>query len=337
MPESVGMSHPPLPLPTTLPGEFSTTDALEQGVSRARLRSQDLVAPYHRVRRRRDVELRAQEEAAADDKPYALARRLRRKVLDDMRAYATVMPAGSFFCGRTAAVYYGVPIDHPGDLEVAVIAPRRAPRAKGLKGRRVASHLATTRVIDGLVLTDPASTWAMLARDVDERELVVIGDAMVRHPRDKYGTKHPNQALATPAELQSAIATGPRPPSTESLRTAIERIRIGSSSPLETEYRLDAAAAGLPEPALDMEIFNPDGRLVGVSEFVYRDFRVEVEVEGDHHRTDRRQWNRDIEKYRAYAELGLEVVRVTSSHIRGPRPTAVDMVRSALRRHGWHG
>src|SRR5690606_29719514 len=128
------MSHPPLPLPATLKDEFSTTRAVEEGLTRARLRSQDLVAPYHGARRRREVDFRAEEEAAADTDPYALARKRKREVLNDMRAYATVMPDGSFFCGRTAAVQYGAPIDHPGDLEVAVFAPQRAVRAKGVNG-----------------------------------------------------------------------------------------------------------------------------------------------------------------------------------------------------------
>ncbi|GEK86275.1 hypothetical protein GCM10007198_04050 [Microbacterium aerolatum] len=76
---------------------------------------------------------------------------------------------------------------------------------------------------------------------------------------------------------------------------------------------------------------------MGISEFVYREYRVVVEVEGDHHRTERTQWNRDIEKYHAYAEAGIEVVRLTSKHIRGRHPTAVEIVRAALHRHGWNG
>src|SRR5690606_10974337 len=130
---------------------------------------------------------------------------------------------------------------------------------------------------------------------------------------------------------------GPRPPTTARLRAALEQVRVGSSSPLETDYRLDAAAGGLPDAVLGMEIRGEDGRLLGISEFVYPDYRLVVEVEGDHHRTDRKQWNRDIEKYRAYPAAGLEVVRLTSAHIRGAYPTAVGIVRTALRRRGWKG
>ena len=58
----------------------------------------------------------------------------------------------------------------------------------------------------------------------------------------------------------------------------------GGMSPLETDVRLDAAAAGLPEPLLDAEIRDERGCLVGVADAAYRAERVLVEVEGDHHR-----------------------------------------------------
>lgn len=331
------MSHPPAPLPAGLGDQFSAAEALERGLSRRRLRANDLDSPYHRVRRRKDFARREEEATARDDKPYARARKERRRVLNDMRAYSRVMPEGSFYCGRTAGVGYRFPIDHPGDLEVGVIAPRRAPRAKGIKGRRVASHLVTTRFIDGYLVSSPASTWAMLARDLTERELVSIGDAIVQIPRDKFGTQHPELALGTLAELRAAAHAGPRPPATARLHTAFEKVRVGSASPLETDYRLIAADAGLPEPELDQEIRRPNGQLLGISEFFYRDYNMVVEVEGDHHRSDRVQWDRDIDKYRAYNEVGVHIERLTARHIRGDNPRCVDVIRSALRRRGWEG
>lgn len=333
--KSGGMSHPPRLLPQHLGEQFSTTHALEEGVSKRRLRSKDLESPFHRVRRVKTIE--PLEKADADTTPYAERRKIRREVMGKMRAYATVMPKGSFFCGRSAAIAYDVWIDHPDDLDVAVFSPQRAPRAKGVKGRKVAPHLATIRHHEQLTVSSPASTWAMLARDVSLRELVAIGDAIVLEPRDKYGTKHPDQALATIAELHAAANAGPRPPATANLLAALDFVRVGSGSPLETDFRLDAAAAGLPTPELDVEIRGPSGRLLGVSEFVFRKYLVVVEVEGDHHRTNRKQWNRDIEKYHAYAEAGLEVVRLTSTHIRGWQPSAVGIVAAVLRRHGWDG
>ena len=49
----------------------------------------------------------------------------------------------------------------------------------------------------------------------------------------------------------------------------------------------------------------------------WEDIEVAVEYEGDHHRTDRRQFNRDIARIDALTELGWIVVRVTAEDIPG--------------------
>lgn len=225
-------------------------------------------------------------------------------------------------------------VPHGSGLCVGVPAPQRAPRRAGIRGVKVASSQARIVERDGLRLTDPASTWAMLARELTERDLVRIGDAAVRVPRDEWGRPCPEARLATIDDLRAAaLAPGRR--RRPVLLDALNRVRVGSMSPLETDFRLDAEDAGLPEPALDVEIRSPDGRLLGISDVVYPTFGTVVEVEGDHHRTTRQQWNRDIEKYAAHAAQGWEVVRLTSAHIRGWGPQAVDIVRGALLRHGW--
>ncbi len=63
---------------------------------------------------------------------------------------------------------------------------------------------------------------------------------------------------------------------------------------------------------LDHDVRAHDGRLLGCSEFAYPELRLALEYEGAHHRTETRQWNRDIEKYQHYAQAGWEVLRVTA-------------------------
>lgn len=329
------MPTTPRPLPAALGPHFSVTQALSAGVSRRRLRANDLETPFHGARRASvGSEVR---EPVADAEPLAIDRATRARVLDAARSYKTVMPAGSFFAGRTAAVLFGAPIDHGEEVEVAVIAPRRAPRGRGIRGRKVAAHLVSVRVHDGFPIASPASTWAMLCQEFTERQLVVLGDALVRVPRDQFGRQHPESVLATPAELRAALDVGPRRPGARRLSSALSRIRVGSSSPLETEFRLDADDHGLPTPVLDAEVRHPNGRLLGISEFAYPRLRTVVEVEGDHHRTSQKQWDRDLRKYRDYADAGWEVVRLTSRNIRGVAPDAVSIVRRVLLRRGWDG
>lgn len=321
------MPRRPAPLPASLGDAFRTAAGREQGVSRARLGASDLEAPFHGVRVRSAPAILAPD---GPEDPFARGRLARELELRRARAYAPLLTASAFFTGRTAAILYGLPLDPGDDLDVGVIAPSRAPRGRGVRGVKVEGHLVRLREFEGLRLSSPASTWAMLGRELSVRELVVVGDAIVRIPRGRSGTPLPEARLATHAQLGSAVDAGPRR-GIAHLRTALPLIREGSMSPLETAFRLDAADAGLPPADLDGEIRDASGRLLGISEFVYRAHRVVVEIEGDHHRTSRAQWNRDLDKYAAYAAAGWEVVRVTSSHLRQGR--AVGLVRAALDRH----
>lgn len=317
----------PRPLPPQLGSAFSTADALAAGATHRRLRAKDLDRPFHGARRRKAI-----TEADAEG-PLASDRRRRAETLERARAYATVMPAGSFFCGRTAACLRGAPINPGERLDVACFTPAHGPRGRGIRGRKVAPHLATVEMIDGLPMTSPATTWAMLGRELSERDLVILGDAFVRVPRDHHGRLLPASCLATVDELRAALDAGPRPGSAARLRRALDQVRVGSASPPETEFRLDAAAAGLPEPELDVEIRSDDGRLLGISEIAFPRFRTAVEIEGDHHRVSREQWDRDIAKYEAYESAGWHPVRLTTRHIRHSRH-GISIVAAALQVRG---
>lgn len=321
------MPRSPAPLPDGLGDAFAAGDALGRGVTRRRLRAGDLEAPFHGARQRRQA-----ERPAADDAPFALDCAQRDATLRPARAYATVMPDGAFFAGRTALALRALPVTAGPELDVAVFSARRAPRGRGVRGRRIHPLLAHVELVQGLPTATVASAWAMLAAEVSLRELIIIGDAIVHVPRDRTGALRPEQALATIDQLARAIEAGPRR-GTPVLRAAVSRIRTGSASPVETGLRLDAEAAGLPTPLLDVEIVDARGRRIGITEIVFPEQRVAVEVEGDHHRRDRGQWERDLDKYAAYADAGMEVVRVSGRHVRGG--TAVERVRRALVRRGW--
>ncbi|WP_194396513.1 hypothetical protein [Microbacterium atlanticum] len=324
------MPRVPRPLPPELGDAFAYADARRAGVTRRRLRAQDCEAPFRGVR----LLTRPDRIEEAADAPLARDRIQRADVTRRARGLQQVMPAHAFFATETAAVLWGVPVSHGDLLAVAVPAPHRAPRRQGVRGLQVDPGLVRVSDCGGVRVSSPASTWAMLGSILTLRELVTAGDAFVRIPRDDREKPLPHRSLTSIEQLQRATAAGPRKGAAR-LRAALELIRVGSSSPLESEYRLDAAGAGLPEPQLDVEIRDAAGRLLGISEVVYPHQRTVVEIEGDHHRTSRAQWNRDIEKYASYAQAGWEVVRLTSAHIRGRHPRAISIVRATLLRRGW--
>ncbi len=325
------MPVPPQPLDPRLGREFHVAAARAVGHTRNRLDARDLERPFHGVRR-----LVVPEPVLAPDDPLARDLAARERVLRDARSYAQVAQPHSFLAGRTAAVAWGLPCDAGEELCIGVTAPHRAPRRPGIRGINVAPHLVSIDRVEGMPVTSPPTTWAMLANELSERELVILGDAIVRVPRDERGRPLPDHRLATPDQLRAAASEPGRRGRARLLR-ALERIRAGSMSPLETDFRLLIVAAGLPEPDLDVEIRDERGLLVGIADARYAHYRTIVEVEGDHHRTSKVQWDRDIRKYAAYARLGFETVRVTTRHVRGTHPTADAIVREVLTRRGWRG
>lgn len=323
----------PSHLPRALGAHFSVAGGREAGLTRRRMRAKDLDRPFHGARRTVADISSEQEAIAGDTAPLAITRSDMRRVRAKALSFLQVAAPGSFVCGASAAMLRGYPVATSSELDVAVVAPRRAPKGRGVKGRRLEPHLVDVEVVDGIPASTPASTWAMLGRDLSLRKLIILGDAIVRIPRDERGIPHPDRAGATIDQLQAAIDAGSRA-GVKKLRAAIDRIRVGCSSPLETEYRLDSEDAGLPEPDVDVDLRDARGRRLGISEFAYPRYGVVVEIEGDHHRSSKRQWNRDLQKYRDYANAGWEVVRLTAHDVR-TRRTAVRIVREVLIRRGW--
>jgi hypothetical protein len=70
-----------------------------------------------------------------------------------------------------------------------------------------APELANVRMHDGLRMTTPATTWAMLGAELTVRELVTLGDSFVRIP----ATAAAGFSRAS-ASRQSHSSSGPRWP-----------------------------------------------------------------------------------------------------------------------------
>ncbi|MCU4671239.1 hypothetical protein ACFQRL_01380 [Microbacterium fluvii] len=323
------MPVPPIPLPAALGGEFTSAAARALGVTGSRLAAKDLEQPFHGVRRVK------KEESPSEDAPGAHDRALRERVLRDAHTYRLVMAHHAFFIGRTAVVIHGATaLGHGADLEVGVVDPRRAPRARGVRGRKLLEPFARVTSAQSLPVLDAAAAWAALGSDCDVLDLIRLGDELVRIPRGERGRPEPARQITTIAQLREAISLGVRP-GTGRLLTAIDHVRVGSMSVLETEYRIHSCAAGMPEPDLDVEIRNAAGALLGIADAAYHQWRVLVEVEGDQHRVSREQWQRDIEKHAAFTAEGWEVLRLTGGHIRGRGRPGITRVAEALARRGW--
>lgn len=110
-------------------------------------------------------------------------------------------------------------------------------------------------------------------------------------------------------------------------RRALTLVDAGAESPRETWLRLLLIRAGFPAPQTQIAVYDGYRHIVAVLDMGWEDIKVAVEYEGDHHRTDRRQFNKDIKRAEALTELGWIQVRVTAEDMPGGVITRVSAAR----------
>lgn len=94
------------------------------------------------------------------------------------------------------------------------------------------------------------------------------------------------------------------------LRAALHLHDPGAQSPRETWVRLLIIGAGYPRPTTQIPVV--DGATRYYLNLGWEDLKLAVEYDGDHHRTDRSQFARDITRLEQLADLGWTVLRVAA-------------------------
>ncbi|WP_353828525.1 DUF559 domain-containing protein [Agromyces sp. SYSU T0242] len=113
--------------------------------------------------------------------------------------------------------------------------------------------------------------------------------------------------------------------------------RRRADSPAETGIRLDLVDAGLPEPHVNLPIHDATGSQIAIGDLVYARWCVLVEYDGEHHRTDRSQYARDVDRLDDLAHAGWRVIRFNATHVGQRRVERIARVRAALLAAGWDG
>ena len=96
------------------------------------------------------------------------------------------------------------------------------------------------------------------------------------------------------------------------VRTALDLVDPGSESPRETWLRLLLLRAGFPRPRTQIPVCDEFGQLIARLDMGWEAEMIAAEYDGDHHRTDRRQFNRDIARTEVLTAMGWTLVRVTA-------------------------
>lgn len=310
---------------------FTVEQGRNLGLTRQRMRADDLERPFRGVRQRTgmshsDVDAPAEMYEAANDELSARC-----------RAAELVIPRGAFFSHVTAAHLWPLPLPglpNDGPVHVGVIPPEHPPRRAGVTGHHISDPAAFIVRRHGYALIDPATLFCELAAVLRLEDLVAVGDSLVLQPR--YDDPGDDRPWLTMHELGERLD---RFRGRGKLRAAqaLDLVRPGAESRPESLVRLAILEAGLPEPEVNIEVFSRTGQFVGRADLLFRQYRLVVEYDGDQHRVDTVQFDRDVGRLDDFAAAGWRVVRITKRAFFGDRAGCIARIRQALIAAGWTG
>jgi hypothetical protein len=178
----------------------------------------------------------------------------------------------------------------------------------------LAAHVEIVKMT-GLPVTTPERTALDLACWYPLKDAVAAVDALA----SATGLKIP--------DVERLAARYPGRRGSAAAREVFALVDAGAESPRETRLRLLIIEAGLPRPQTQIQIYDRHGYVIARADMGWPDLRIAIEYEGDHHRTDARQFNRDILRIEQMQAAGWIVIRVTAKD----RPDqVVKRIRAAI-------
>jgi very-short-patch-repair endonuclease len=154
--------------------------------------------------------------------------------------------------------------------------------------------------------------------------LVAVADYVLTGPRVD-GRRRP---LCSRRQLEAALRSHRGKRGAKSLAWALDRVRSPVHSPQETRLRLGLVDQGLPEPEVQFEVQTAAG--IRHADLGYREARVLLEYQGDHHRTDAKQWRTDLTRVQLFEDAGYRTILVGADDLGDGLPALASRVRRAL-------
>ena len=99
------------------------------------------------------------------------------------------------------------------------------------------------------------------------------------------------------------------------LAVALDSHDPGAESPKETWLRMLLIDEGFPRPQTQIPVPGPDGQPLYFLDMGWEDLKVAVEYDGEHHRTDRPSYAKDVIRLEYIASVGWLVIRVLAGNV----------------------
>lgn len=209
--------------------------------------------------------------------------------------------------------------------------PRSTPevRRRGIIAHKMGSFSDEIEVDAGLRISTRARTWLDLARTLPLNDLVCMGDQLVRIPRPEFEDR--DAPYATLGSLRNMLGHHRNLQGIVRAREALELMRVGADSGPETLLRMAMLDAGLPEPELQLTLWDRPGS--PSADAGYRARRIALQYDGAHHR-DEMQQHSDRRRDKAFIDAGWTVLVFTQEDVANGFDRAVRRIKGALR-SGW--
>ncbi len=167
----------------------------------------------------------------------------------------------------------------------------------------------------------PEVAWLHLAGILSRDDLIVAGDDLVRRKRP----------LSTPDRLLTAVALAGRRRFVTEARLALEQVRPGTDSPMETRLRLIILRGGLPEPVIGHAVHNRAGEFIGTPDLAYTEAKIAIEYQGQVHQSDPHTYAEDVIRREQFEETGWQVIPIYKDHVYDRPSWIVSRISLALR------
>lgn len=218
-------------------------------------------------------------------------------------------------CLSTAAAAFGFDTEDVTALHVLNPLGHRLRSAAGLVVHRRAG--APLTIWAGRPVTRPGWTAVEVARTLDRPRALATLDAALR-------SRTCDRSDLTEAAVAQAGRRG-----IVLVRDLIPLTRAESESPMESEARLVMVDGGLPEPVLQYEVIDRDGRRWRL-DFAWPEHRFAVEYDGFDWHSSTEHLRRDRQKRAALQELGWRVLHLVADDVRSRQASMVRRIGAQL-------
>lgn len=186
------------------------------------------------------------------------------------------------------------------DARDATVIDTNRRRTAGIKAWAESLQDDEICVVDGMRVTTAERTALDIASRYPADAAIAAIDSLARATRLDI------------AGVERLVARYRGRPGIRNARAAMKLVDGGAESPRETWLRLLLVRNGFPRPRTQIAVYNEFGALIAELDMGWEDIKVAAEYDGDQHRTDSRQFNRDIRRLEDLREAGWIVVRITA-------------------------